>query len=137
MSNGTTIQEANQFSLQSDTITVSYSSTSIAGVPQFTYRDLIREVSRSGDDIRREDTEIGTLVTIDVEAVPDAPTVPSVLFCRGSTWARVTSASSCRPSECAPPTLRRPFFRGRSLGKARHTRSSTCVALRSSSPSKA
>jgi hypothetical protein len=75
MSNGTTIQEANQFSLQSDTITVSYSSTSIAGVPQFTYRDLIREVSRSGDDIRREDTEIGTLVTIDVEAAPDAPTV--------------------------------------------------------------
>ena len=75
MSNGTTIQEANQFSLQSDTITVSYSSTSIAGVPQFTYRDLVREVSRSGDDIRREDTEIGTLVTIDVEAAPDAPTV--------------------------------------------------------------
>jgi hypothetical protein len=79
MSNSETNQQPNLFNLKSETVVISYSTTSIAGVPQFSYRDATREVSRSGEDIRRVVTEIGTLVTIDVEAIPDLQTVSFTL----------------------------------------------------------
>ena len=74
MANGAAAQP-NLFNLKSETVTVSYSTTSIAGVPQFSYRDATREVTKSGDAIRRELTEVGTLVTIDLEIIPDLQTV--------------------------------------------------------------
>ena len=64
MSNGSAAQQPNLFTLQGGTVTVSYSTTSIAGVPQLSYQDPSFDVSRSGDGIVRETTAIGTLVTI-------------------------------------------------------------------------
>jgi uncharacterized linocin/CFP29 family protein len=62
----------NSFQLSSDDgIEVTYQETSITGEPQFTYRDGSREISKRGDEIRREETSIGTLVAIELEAVPD------------------------------------------------------------------
>jgi hypothetical protein len=71
MTNGSAAQQPNLFNLQGEGVTVSYSTTSIAGVPQFTYRDTTFDVSRSGDAIVRETTGIGTLVTIELENIAD------------------------------------------------------------------
>lgn len=79
MSNGSAAPQPNLFNLKSETVTVSYATTSIAGVAQFSYRDATREVSRSGDAILREVTEIGTLVTIEVENIPDLARVTFTL----------------------------------------------------------
>ena len=65
-------QEPNQFDLHGDGASITYSTTSLAGVAQFNYQDKDHSVNRSGDDIRIEETEIARLVTIDIERVPDA-----------------------------------------------------------------
>jgi hypothetical protein len=71
----------NSFRLSGDDdVEVTYEETSITGGPQFTYRDGSREISRSGDEIRREETSIGTLVTIELEAVPDLKVVTLTLL---------------------------------------------------------
>lgn len=72
MTNSTQRYQPNQFNLGSDNVSISYATSSIAGVPQFSYQDDNRTVSRSGDEIRTVDTEIGRLVTVDIEQVPDA-----------------------------------------------------------------
>lgn len=71
MSNGSAAQQPNLFTLQGGAVTVSYSTTSIAGVPQLSYQDTSFDVSRSGDGVVRETTAIGTLVTIELENIPD------------------------------------------------------------------
>jgi hypothetical protein len=48
-------------------------------VPQFSYRDGEHNVSRSGEDIRRLETEIRTLVTIDLAQIPDLETIKVTL----------------------------------------------------------
>ena len=68
------------FELQGDGVSITYSTSSIAGIPQFSYQDQDRTVSRSGDEIRTEETEIATLVMIDVENVPDAREVTATSF---------------------------------------------------------
>jgi hypothetical protein len=71
----------NSFQLSSDdNVQVTYEETSITGEPLFTYRDGPRELSRRGDEIRRQETSIGTLVTIELEAVPDLQTVELTLL---------------------------------------------------------
>ncbi len=73
-------QQPNQFDVQGDGVTISYSTSSFSGVPLFNYRDNERTISRSGDEIRTEETAIATLVTIDVEQIPDASEVTATLF---------------------------------------------------------
>ena len=68
----TPVQEPNQYNLQGDGATITYSTTSFAGVPLFNYQDNDHSVNRSGDEIRVEETEIARLVTVDIEQVPDA-----------------------------------------------------------------
>ncbi|SUS07350.1 conserved hypothetical protein [uncultured Defluviicoccus sp.] len=58
---------------------VVYEASTIPGDPHFSYRDATHDVDRRGDDIRREETALGTLVTIDVEATSDLPTVSFTL----------------------------------------------------------
>lgn len=65
-------QEANLFELEGGGASVVYSTTSITGAPQFTYRDTDNSVSRSGDEIRVEETAMARLVTINLRQVPDA-----------------------------------------------------------------
>ncbi len=65
-------RQPNSFELSGDYgVELRYDATSITGEPQFQYRDGEREVSRCGDEVRLLEAEIGTLVTIELEAVPD------------------------------------------------------------------
>ena len=54
---------------------ITYSTTSITGQPQFHYQDQQRDISVTGEDIRSLETEIGTLVTVTLEVIPDLHTL--------------------------------------------------------------
>lgn len=58
--------EANQFNITGP-IVISYSRTSFAGVPQLSYKDGELDLNFSGDDITREDTPLGEIVTVTLE----------------------------------------------------------------------
>lgn len=68
--------EPNLFSLQGigpkfKDVQISYSTSSIAGQPLFTYKDSKGTHSFKGDAIRTQKTEISTIVTVTLESVPD------------------------------------------------------------------
>lgn len=67
--------QANLFELSGGSIQISYSSTSILGGPIFSYRD--NQLSRSfrGKEVRLQDTEVGQLITVTLETIPDLRTV--------------------------------------------------------------
>jgi hypothetical protein len=71
--------EPNLFNLEGGGINVSYSVTSFGAVPLFSYTDQKRSVNRTGDEIRTDKTDLGTLVTVDVEQVPDLHTISFTL----------------------------------------------------------
>jgi hypothetical protein len=56
-------------------VQLTYETTSFTGEPQLQYSDGKYDVTRRGDEIRSQELEIGTLVTIELEAVPDAHVV--------------------------------------------------------------
>ena len=70
------INEPNKFDLHGigymcmDT-QISYTTTSLTGKPTFNYTDLKGTHNFTGDGIRTQKTEIGMLVTVLLEAVPD------------------------------------------------------------------
>lgn len=66
---------ANLFELSSNTIQITYSTTSILGGPMLSYRDNVRSLSFRGEDIRIEQTALGDLVTVTLETIPDLRTV--------------------------------------------------------------
>lgn len=72
-------QQANLFELSGDDIQVTYSSSSFTGDPLFSYRDPSTNVQFSGSDIRSESTEIGELLTVTLEQIPDLRTVTFTL----------------------------------------------------------
>lgn len=68
--------EPNQFVLQGieskyKDVQISYSTTSITGKPIFSYKDSKGSHSFTGDKIRTQQTEIGTMVTVTLESIPD------------------------------------------------------------------
>jgi hypothetical protein len=69
-----------QFELKGHCAEVIYSTSNIAGIPQFSYRDHQRQVSVSGEDIRTLQTEIGELVTVTLEVIPDFQEVTFTLL---------------------------------------------------------
>jgi hypothetical protein len=66
---------ANLFELSSNQIHVTFSETSISGKPLLSYRDDQRSLSFKGDEIRIQKTELGELITVTLEAIPDLKTV--------------------------------------------------------------
>ena len=62
----------NLYNLRNRRISVSFSATSISGDPLLHFKDREHEVSLRGDDIRQEETELGTLVTFTLEPDADA-----------------------------------------------------------------
>lgn len=58
--------EANQFDITGP-IVISYSTTSFGGTPEFSYKDAGLDLSFSGDDITRQDTPLGELVSVTLE----------------------------------------------------------------------
>lgn len=79
------IVEPNQFVLQGvghsfkDTH-INYSTTSITGKPIFTYKDPKSTHNFTGEGIRTQKTEIGMMVTVTLEAVPDSHTTTVTLL---------------------------------------------------------
>lgn len=73
------LNQANTFELSGKSIHVSYASTSFAGVPTFSYRDDRLSRSFSGEEIRVADTELGQLITVTLEAIPDFKVVTFTL----------------------------------------------------------
>lgn len=71
--------QPNLYEVRGQGVSISYSTSSVDGTQQFNYRDQDRTVSRSGDEIRTEETEIAKLVTINVEDVQEAREVTATL----------------------------------------------------------
>lgn len=67
--------QANLFELSRGDIHVTYSGTSILGGPIFSYRDNQLSCSFRGEEIRIVDTEVGQLITVTLETIPDLRTV--------------------------------------------------------------
>jgi hypothetical protein len=105
--------QANLFELNSSSIHVTFSSTSISGDPIFSYRDNQRSLSFRGEDIRLQDTEIGQLVTVTLEVIPDLKTVtfslilPVVTVMHQSSGIRikVPGITTTNPTTIAGPPL--------------------------------
>jgi hypothetical protein len=70
----------NLFDLFSKRVHVQYTTTSIDGKARLSYRDKGRDKSFTGDQIRTEDTSIGRLVSVTLEAVPDLEVVTFSFF---------------------------------------------------------
>jgi hypothetical protein len=61
----------NLFELAGTGLTVSYATSSFAGPPQMTVKKGTKTKTFAGEQIRTAPTEIGILVNVDWEAVPD------------------------------------------------------------------
>jgi hypothetical protein len=72
--------QPNHFELAGEYTQITYSTTSITGQPQLHYQDQQRDVNVTGDDIRSLETEIGTLVTVTLEVIPDLHTLTLTLL---------------------------------------------------------
>jgi hypothetical protein len=64
--------EANLFQVSDYDIHVVFSATSLTGQPQLTYQDATQTQSFSGDEIRTDATDVGTLVSVTLRQTPDA-----------------------------------------------------------------
>jgi hypothetical protein len=59
------------YELTGDHLTITYSTTSIAGGPRFSYKDASQTLSFKGDEIRQTKTEIGTLISVTTHMTVD------------------------------------------------------------------
>jgi hypothetical protein len=64
--------QPNQFELSGDGIHATYSTTSFLGKPLFNYHDLHQSKNFSGDEIKTEESALGTLVTVSLHQTPDS-----------------------------------------------------------------
>lgn len=62
----------NLYHLNGHHLHVMYSTSGIDGRPHLTYQDAVQTLTFTGDQIRSETTEIGTLVTVDLRKSVDA-----------------------------------------------------------------
>src|SRR5512144_2185253 len=74
MSNGAQAEQPNLFLLSRRNVRIRYQTSSVQGAPEFHYEDGRLSIDRRGDEIRTEQTNIGQLVTIVLEQVPDLQT---------------------------------------------------------------
>ena len=65
-------EEANRFDLQGYGTKISFSMNNISRQPSLSYEDQHRDLHFGGADIAVEETGIGKLVTVEIEAEPDA-----------------------------------------------------------------
>ena len=61
----------NLYELQGPGVRISYSTSSIAGKPQLSFKKGRTTLSFSGDEISVLDTEIGGLITVTIATTPD------------------------------------------------------------------
>lgn len=72
--------QPNLFELTGEYTQVTYSTTSITGQPQLHYQDQQRDLTFTGGDIRSLASEIGALVTVTLEVIPDLHTLTLTLL---------------------------------------------------------
>jgi hypothetical protein len=65
------IKQPNSYALSGDGIKIDYSSTSVDGSPRFRYEEGSETRDFKGKEIRTEETELGTLVTVTTKLTPD------------------------------------------------------------------
>src|SRR5436190_1917755 len=65
--------QANRFVLRGEGVEITYDEITFAGPPQLTYQVLQGVQSRTfnGDEISSKESDIGTLVTVTLEVIPD------------------------------------------------------------------
>jgi hypothetical protein len=63
---------ANMFSLAGGGLHVSYSTSGIDGKPHFSYQDSLRSLSFSGDEIRKMEGDLATVVSVTIVRTVDA-----------------------------------------------------------------
>ena len=66
-------QAPNLFELKGGRVRVTYSTSSIAGVPQFHYKDSTRDLNFSGNQIDTARTSLGSEVTVTLQLLTDTP----------------------------------------------------------------
>jgi len=76
----TATREANLFELSCGDLRVTYSTSSFAGPPQFSFTDSEGTQSFSGDEIATLSSALGTEVTVTLESIPDLRTVTLTLL---------------------------------------------------------
>ena len=59
--------EPNQFTLEGYDTQITYSASSLRGMPQFSFRDRVETRSFSGDEIQQEETGMGRMVTVQLQ----------------------------------------------------------------------
>jgi hypothetical protein len=74
------LTRANLFELSRGAIHVTYSTETILGGPSLHYRDAQRNLSFQGREITTQDTALGQLITVTLEAIPDLRTVTFTLI---------------------------------------------------------
>jgi hypothetical protein len=85
MNSDSKTNEPNQFILngvgqKNKDVHIGYSTDSITGKPIFNYQDSKNTYSFTGDEIRTQKTEIGTLVMVTLKSVPDLHTITLTLL---------------------------------------------------------
>jgi len=65
------LETANLFELRLGKSTITYTASNIAGQPVVTYDDGNTPRSFTGDEVRREETALGALVTVTLEVISD------------------------------------------------------------------
>ena len=65
--------QANRFVLKGEGLEITYDETTITGQPQLTYQVLQGVASRTftGNELSSKESDIGTLVTVTLEVIPD------------------------------------------------------------------
>jgi len=76
----TATNTANLFELQCDGVQITYSTTSFAGPPQFSYDGPEGDLSFSGNVIETLESALGGEVTVTLESVPDLHTITLTLL---------------------------------------------------------
>jgi hypothetical protein len=64
--------QPNRFQLEGYDTVIDYSTTSVAGVPQLTYKTRSQTLSFRGEQIRAERTTLGQMVTVTLRGDPQA-----------------------------------------------------------------
>ncbi len=70
----------NLFELVGKKLEISYATSSFAGEPRLSYNTPTQSLDFAGDEIRQTRTEIGQLVTVTINQVPDLKTVTLTLL---------------------------------------------------------
>ena len=68
------METANLFQLKNHTLVITYSASGIDGNPHLSYHRGNTQLNFSGNQIRHEVTEIGTLISVTLKTIPDFST---------------------------------------------------------------